>query len=432
MLCHVEIIDKCDDYMAPINILIDFNYIGFSEYALFANYGKIKDPLKRERDQVAYIQSLTNRVFNLLYNIPKGGKIVFCIDSRSWRKDLMEQYKENREDNDGNKGSMDNETKKIFYSLLEEFGELLKGAGMIVSKVKGAEGDDLLFKWVKYFNDKGENCILISGDGDLTQVVQGPLEPWTVVWSKRTKNNKLFTVSDWYDNLVEERANTIFEFNVTDENGSLNKLFSDTETTINTINVGYYLLHKILIGDDGDDVPSSWKVYKGIHNGKDKYVRVTNKKAQDIIKAITSATFSCSDWMEVLFNMTDPNTSSFNSSSKRKPISEDELTRCKNKLNELSGVVLRVMGDVDDLNLRTKVSENLIRNTRLVWLKEEMLPYNLNQMINEHLEDSISKLKYDSTKWSKNGLLKGSRFGDIKSVPRNFDPFNFQVLPDEF
>lgn len=397
-------------------ILCDFNFIAFSEFAMFSNYGKTKNSLKRERDQAAFIQGLTSRLFHIINQLPKG-RVVCCIDSRSWRKDFMEKYKEKREDEEGNKGIMDNDTKQIFYNIIAELGEVMTKVGIHVSKLPGAEGDDLLFKWANHLNSKGENCIVISGDRDLTQIVKGPESPWTVVWDNKSNQNKMFAVSGWADEIEKPQNNTIFEFNPVDDTNTITKILRDAN--LNVMDTSYYILHKILIGDDGDDVPSSWKVYKG----DGKYVRVTDKKAEKIIDIITAPnsdhSLSCSEWLDMIL---------FNIDKTKTPIFSDHEQR----LDELSGTLLRVMGDVDDEKLRKQVSENIIRNAKLVWLRDEMLPFNINQTINEHIEDSIENITgMNRAKWNKTALLEGTRFGKMKIAPSGFDPFSLVNLPDE-
>jgi 5'-3' exonuclease len=411
-----------------INILCDGNFISFSEFAMFSNYGKTKDPLRRERDQAAFIQGLSSRLFYIINNLPKGGRVVFCLDSRSWRKDLMEKYKEGREDSEGNKGIMDNETKQLFYSLLAEFGEVLTSVGIHMSKVQGAEGDDLLFKWAKYFNDKGENCMIISGDYDMTQTVRGPESPWTVVWANKSSNNKMFTMPGWIDSIDEPQKNTIFEFNVINDQSNLSKLIRDSGAAIQVMDVNYYVLHKILIGDDGDDVPSSWKMKTTNSKGEEKIIRVTDKKAEKIIDVITypmsDRSMPVKDWLDVILCAVEGRDKGKDGCT--------FITGVESRMDEISGVLLRIMGDIDDKELRKKVTENIIRNAKLVWLREEMLPYNINQMINESIDKSIESITgVNRSKWNKTALLEGTRFGKMKIAPRVFDPFSLIDLPDE-
>ncbi len=387
--------------MKKTNIIIDGNFCAFSLFSLFSNYGATKNPLKTEKNQITFVQELTNRFFSILNQLPKGGSVIFCLDSKSWRKELMKTYKESRQDAEGNKGIMDNETKHIFYSLLSEFGIILKNIGIHVSRVSGAEADDLIFAWTKKFKNLGENTIIITGDKDMTQLVCGPEAPWTVVWSNRKNINKIYAVSDWKDTLGHIQSNSIFEFNITNDEDSMLKLIRDAGIGIEIMFTDYYLLHKILIGDDGDDVPSVWKVAKG-----DKFIRVTDKKAEKIIETL-SKDINVKDFMARW--------------------GEPEL------LDNLSGIILRVMGDIDGVDQRAAVTESLLLNARLVWLNEEMLPKDLNQRIDESIINSLNDIKIDRSKWNKKSALEGTKYSkdSVHYLGRAFDPFNLIELPTE-
>jgi len=189
----------------------------------------------------------------------------------------------------------------------------------------------------------------------------------------------------------------------------------------------YYVLHKILIGDDGDDVPSTWKMQTTTAKGEVKFVRVTDKKAERIIEIVTTPvsdhSLSVSEWLDVLQRKANPKALS------RYNFGDVDLDK---RLDEISGVLLRVMGDVDDTELRKKVGDNIVRNTRLVWLIDDMLPFNVSQMINESIVSSFKRVpSADRQKWNKNSLLGGTRFGKMKVAPRGFDPFEMGPLPDE-
>ncbi len=387
--------------MKKTNIIIDGNHFAFSFFSVFSNYGATKNPLKTEKNQIIFIQELTNRFFSVLNQLPKGGQTVFCLDSKSWRKEILSTYKESRQDADGNKGIMDNETKHIFYSLLTEFGIILKNIGIHVSRVQNSEGDDLIEKWTKVFKDLGENTIIVTADKDMTQLVCGPETPWTVVWSNQKNINKIYAVSDWKETLGHTKSNNIFEFNITNDEDSMLKLIRDTNVSIGIMFTDYYLLHKILVGDDGDNVNSVWKVAKG-----DKFVRVTDKKAEKIIETLSK----------------DINVKDFMSRW-----GEPEL------LDALSGIILRVMGDVDGADQRTAVTESLLLNARLVWLKAEMLPEELNQKIDESIINSLNDIKIDRSKWNKKSCLEGTKYSkdSVHYLGRAFDPFNLIELPTE-
>lgn len=386
--------------MSKINICIDGNYIAFAEFSLFSNYGKDSDPLGTERKRANFIQGLVNRIFYTINGIPKGGRLVFCLDSRSWRKEIDREYKKSREDSKGNKKIMDNATKEIFYKVLADLGDVLENAGICVSKVQGAEGDDLMFKWSQHFNNIGENCILVTGDGDSTQNVVGPQDAWTVVWNPKTSANKIYAIEGWTSYLSTKSGDTIFDFALSDDSGSLLKFIKDKGVSVEYVTPSSYVLKKILIGDDGDDVPAVWEVT----NPNGKSVRVTDKKADRIIELLFEK-FSLSRhsclvrWDDAEFQ------------------------------DELAGIILRVMGDLDDAAKRVEVKKRLALNAKLVWLNDVQIPFNVQQMIVENITKG-ERLVPDTRKWNKRNILEGSKF-DGSFVPSGLDPFGFSNLPDE-
>lgn len=391
--------------MSKINICLDGNYMAFAEFSLFSNYGKDKEPLGNERKRANFVQGLVNRIFYTINSIPKGGRLVFCLDSKSWRKTIDRQYKESREDEKGNKKIMDNDTKEIFYKVLADLGDVLEGVGICVSKVQGAEGDDLLWKWADHFNSIGENCVIVTGDVDLTQNVRGPGEAWTIVWNPKTNTNKIYAIDGWLKTLSNVSGNTIFDFAVDDNAGSMLNFVKTKGVVLEYISPAFYVLRKILVGDDGDDVPAVWEVKTKNAAGEDKSVRVTDKKAEKIL-----------DYMFTKFELTKENC----------------LVRWTDAefQDELAGIILRVMGDVDGADERERVKERLTLNAKLVWLHEDQIPYNIQQMITESITKG-ERLVSDTRKWNKKAILEGSKFQAGTSVPSSMDPFNFLNLPDE-
>jgi len=386
--------------MSICNIILDGNYLGHSEYGIFSNYGKTRDPLGSERGRSNFMTGLANKFFHTINHLPKGGQVVFVMDSRSWRKDFFEGYKASREDSKGNKGIMDKESKERFYDLMEEFCGLLQGVGIKTSRVRGAEGDDLVYHWVKHFNDRGENCCIVSGDFDLIQCVRGPSEPWTVLYTNKNNASRLFSAVGWEDGWLDNVRESVFEFSVQSDQEVFHALLRDNGFRPEGVESQGHIIKKILCGDDGDDVPAVWTVYKG----DDKSVRVTDKKAEKILYLVFNQFgIGRSDAMS---RWDDPDFKDF-----------------------LAGAVLRVMGDVDGTEERKKVIVALDRNAKLVWLDERELPYNLNQEILEHIGSS-SGMMQDRSRWNRKGLLAGTKYAGGSGLPKGLDPLSMMELPE--
>ena len=137
--------------MKPINVLIDGNYLFTTTFGVFGGFGS-KDPAKvlsGEAERSMFIRKVATDLSYALRALPVNGRIIFTIDSRSWRKDVEIEnggYKSGRKKDE-------NVDWSIFYDLLNEFGHHLESKGIILSKVDGAEGDDLIAFWAVYIQD---------------------------------------------------------------------------------------------------------------------------------------------------------------------------------------------------------------------------------------------------------------------------------------
>ena len=391
--------------MNKINIVLDFNYLAHSEFSIFTGYSKNPvNPLGTKQKEIAFIQGLASKFFYAVNSLPKGGKVVVCIDSKSWRKSVFEDYKKSREDAAGNKQMMDKDTKEKFYSLMSEFGALLQSAGIIMSRVPGAEGDDLMYRWADYFYGNGESCVLITGDRDLNQSVQG-IDPWVITWNNNSKYNRIYAPEGWKDTWLKNRPSTIFEFEMSSDKDDLSKLVRDNGISIERADRDEVVMHKILIGDDGDDVPAVWSFVTKNKKGEDKSVRVTEKKAEAIMNNLKD-TYKLTD-ATLMSKWDDP---SF--------------------MEYLSGLILRVIGDVDGTDERRRVQENLKRNAQLVWLSDRTIPVNMITAMDEHITAMLQTVEPVRKKWNRNGILQDSRFEMRSGIAAGIDPMMGMELPE--
>jgi 5'-3' exonuclease len=170
-----------------VNICIDGNYIFHKTFGVFGGYSNT-DPgkiLSNQKQKSLFIRKISTDLCSSLRDLPKGGRLIFTSDSRSWRKKIEIEgggYKSDRVKDE-------NVDWSSFFELLHEFGKHLEKMGFIYSKVEGAEGDDLLLYWSDYFNSIGENCFIISGDKDLYQLVKIKNGAWTCTWNSNSKKN---------------------------------------------------------------------------------------------------------------------------------------------------------------------------------------------------------------------------------------------------
>ena len=216
-------------------------------------------------------------------------RIVYTIDSSSWRKTYEggSDYKANRTK------SSDIDWNKI-YEVHTEFVNGLSKLGVIVSRVRGAEADDLIFAWSSHLNQQGQNAMIISGDNDLLQLVNKDNSSGanTLYYNKFDKDLHVFPgFKTWLDHEELQTTNDIFNLPldlVSNTRTHLKDIIKMNKMSLDEVNTNEFIFRKILIGDAGDNVsPLEVK----LKTGKDGQVRrfvVTDKQANDILNEYKS------------------------------------------------------------------------------------------------------------------------------------------------
>lgn len=373
-----------------INICIDGNYIFHKTFGIFGGYGNV-DPSKilgDKKEQAAFIRKISTDLCASLKMLPSGGRLIFTSDSRSWRREIEIEgggYKSGRVKDE-------NVDWSIFFDLMASFGNHLEEMGFIFSKVEGAEGDDLLMFWSEYFNNIGENCLIITGDKDLHQLVRMNDSSWTSVWNSNAKNNLLSTPVGWKQAWLEKEEEVgIFNMasSVSPEKQKLKDFLKKVE--IQEIEKRYFIINKILVGDKGDSIPSVWE-----YENSGKSVKFSQKKADTVVDL-----FQSGEWANEQFG---------------------SLLTNKIFLEWISGLILRTTKDIDSSANREKVIQNLIRNFRLMWLDPTMLPDRVKSNCQFEIERGSRKQKRNVT-LDRIKILEGTDWVTPGYQPKGFDPF---------
>ena len=216
-------------------------------------------------------------------------RIVYAIDSSSWRKTFHPEsdYKANRTK------SSDVDWNHI-YEVHNEFIEGLKKLGVIISRVKGAEADDLIFAWSSHLNQKGQNALIISGDNDLLQLVNRDNSSGanTLYYNKFDKDLHVFPgFKEWISEEDYHTTNDIFDLPVdlmSNTKSNLRDIIKSNKMSLDEINTNEFIFRKILIGDAGDNVsPLEVKIKTGKEGQIRKFV-VTEKQANEILRDFIS------------------------------------------------------------------------------------------------------------------------------------------------
>ena len=209
-------------------------------------------------------------------------RIVYTVDSSSWRKTLLDsQYKANRV-----KSASINWNG--IYEVHDEFIKALEKIGVVVSRTKGAEADDLIFAWSSHLNQIGQNAVIISGDNDLLQLVNmdHSSSANTIYYNKFDKDIHVFPkFQQWLAVDEHQTTNDIFNLPIdllSNTKQNLRDIIKGNKMKSHEVNVMEFLFRKILVGDSGDNVPPLHTTVKETKRGPITY-RVTDKHVNEIM-----------------------------------------------------------------------------------------------------------------------------------------------------
>jgi len=270
-------------------LVFDGNYFLFKTLYVLPHITKKKDILSNKKDMGIFMKKLAT---DFAYEIRKFerlvDRVVFTLDSRSWRKDFFPEaeYKGNRKPDK----SINWEN---FTTIAEEFQQALVKRGVILHKVQGAEGDDLMYAWNVECLASGKSVILFTGDKDMIQLVNknDTTQTHTILYSPVQK--KLYTYigfTQWVESVDVKENNDIFaQLNSHTTVESMTKtlladLYGKNKMTIVEIDPEEIAFKKVLTGDSGDNVSPIYWYTTTNKNGSSRTYGVSDKKAQLILE----------------------------------------------------------------------------------------------------------------------------------------------------
>jgi len=268
--------------------VIDGNYFLFRTLYVLPRKSKKTEMLGTDEDATVFMRKLATdfayqiRLFEGLID-----KVVWTIDSRSWRKDFYPEaeYKGNRKQDSSINWAN-------FSKVTEEFTQLLVKQGVIYSKVNGAEGDDLMYAWNTESLANDKSVIMFTGDKDLVQLVNRSKNnnTHTILFSPAHK--KLYTYqgfSEWLTTEEKETSTDLFDVLKTSSSPEsqskklLSSIISKKKVSVVEVDPEEFRFRKVLTGDSGDNVPPAYWHISTPKNGKPRRYGISETKATSII-----------------------------------------------------------------------------------------------------------------------------------------------------
>ena len=269
--------------------VIDGNYFLFRTLYVLPRKSKKTEMLATDEDATVFMRKLATdfayqiRLFEGLID-----KVVWTIDSRSWRKDFYPdaEYKGNRKQDSSINWAN-------FSKVTEEFTQLLIKQGVIYSKVNGAEGDDLMYAWNTESLANDKSVIMFTGDKDLVQLVNRSKNnnTHTILFSPAHK--KLYTYqgfSEWLTTEEKETSTDLFDVLKTSSSPEsqskklLSSIISKKKVSVIEVDPEEFRFRKVLTGDSGDNVPPAYWHISTPKNGNPRRYGISEAKAGAIIQ----------------------------------------------------------------------------------------------------------------------------------------------------
>jgi 5'-3' exonuclease len=159
--------------------------------------------------------------------------VVFCLEGRSWRKDVYPQYKAHRKVAESALTESEAEENKMFWETYDMFTTFLREkTNCSVLRHERAEADDLIARFI-HLHPNDEH-VIISSDSDYVQLIAENVSQYNGV------ANQLITLEGYFDDKGKP---------VKDKKTKQPKLLGDPQ---------FVLFEKIMRGDAGDNVFSAY------------------------------------------------------------------------------------------------------------------------------------------------------------------------------
>jgi hypothetical protein len=134
------------------------------------------------------------------HNMFNGGHVVFCLEGRSWRKDVYEPYKKNRKVVLDKRSPREQEEDQYWWEAYDDFLEFIKtqtNCSAVRSSI--AEADDVIALWLETHKDSKN--VIVSTDSDFYQLINPNVSLYNGV------TNQIVTVNGFYD----EKDNAVID-----------------------------------------------------------------------------------------------------------------------------------------------------------------------------------------------------------------------------
>ena len=201
-----------------------------------------------------------------------GTHVIFCLEGRSFRKDMYAPYKRNRKEMADAMTEKEKEENEVFWEVYDDFVDFVKTkTNATVLRNNRTEADDLIARWIDKHPE--QNHVIISTDKDLNQLITPKVKQYNGV------NETTMTHEGWFDS----KGNPVI-----DKKLKAPKPAPDTE---------WLIFEKSMRGDPSDNIFQCIPrcAYKG-HKEQDRITRSISRISNE--KGYTWNNLMLSKWVD--------------------------------------------------------------------------------------------------------------------------------------
>jgi 5'-3' exonuclease len=170
---------------------------------------------------------------NKVWREQNGSHVVFCLEGRSWRKDVYEPYKKNRKAVLAAKSEREQQEEQEFWNAFDEFKDfMVDKSNCTVLQHSRCEADDFIARWIQ--NHPADNHCIVSSDSDFYQLLSNNVTQYNGI------SGELITI----DGIFNEKGKQVL-----DKKTKEPKLIGDPE---------WLLFEKCIRGDSSDNIFSAY------------------------------------------------------------------------------------------------------------------------------------------------------------------------------
>lgn len=368
------------------NVTIDMNNMLFRSMHVLSGFGGSKYTFESEKELAELMRKITMDMTYLIRLI-NPSRVIFAVDDKSWRKGIK------IEENEGYKGHRkhsDSINWDNIFAILDEFLEIVENHGMIVTKIKSAEADDIIALWRdELLYNQEQHVIAISGDEDIRQLVKSHITKsgkkiFSTVFNPfmQGKNaaRKLYVPEgEFIEWLNTEDVVDIWNMSasIDIDKGDFRRIRDTEKVRIEEVNGNLIAMRKVFCGDDGDNIPAMYTWMSETANGTPKELRLTNSKFEKILEDLQNT--------------------------------PDEIIN-HNTLLERKDKIFAAIKKISKQTPNFKIEDRLNRQIKLVVLDKTLFPTSILTEFDELKESLLLKDRPDIGNLNMNMVLQGTKY----------------------